>query len=102
MSMDSWVNWEGVDETVLAYRDVEVKAVELDNRSSPAEVLMGVVRGAAKLSMQTWTRTTSHGPLKRCMAIESALFFARKNNGLRRSERKGQRTGQQHAPGCWS
>ena len=90
----------GVDGTVLAYRDVEAKVVELDSRSSPAEVLMGIVGGAAELSMQTWTRTTSHSPLNRCIAIKSALFLARENNGLRRSERKGQRTAQHHAPCC--
>ena len=102
MSMEFWMSWERGNGTVLAYRDVGVKADELDNRSSPAEVLMGVVGGAAELSMQTWTRTTSHSPLNRCMTIESALFFARKYNGLRRSERKGQRTAQQHTPGCCS
>ena len=89
----------GVDGMVLAYRD---KVVELDSKSSPAEVSMGAVGAAAKLSMQTWTRTRSHSPLNRCMAIMSALFLARENNGLRRSERKGQRTTQQHAPACWS
>lgn len=88
--------------TVLAYRDVEAKVVELDSRSSPAEVVIGVVGGVAELSMQSWTRTTSHSPLNRCIAIESALFLAPENNGLRRSERKGQRTAQQHAPGPWS
>ena len=65
-----------MDGTVLAYRDVEAKVVELDSSSSPPEVLLGVVGGAAEPSMQTWTRTTSHSPPNRCMAIKSALFFA--------------------------
>ena len=68
----------GVDGTVLTYRDVEARVVILDSKSSPAEVLIGVVGGAAKLSMQTWTRMRSHSPLNRCMAVKwqsSQLFF---------------------------
>ena len=72
-----------MDGTVLAYRDVEAKVVELDSNSSPAEVVLGIVGGAAELAMHTWTRTTSHSPPNRCMAIKSAFFFAWENNGLR-------------------
>ena len=68
-----------MDGTVLTYRDVEAKVVVLDSRSSPADVLISVVSGAAELFMQTWTRTRSHSPLNRCMAINwhsSQLFFS--------------------------
>lgn len=59
---------------VPAHRDAEVKAVKLDNRSSPVVVLIGTVGGAAaEVKMQDSSRMASQSPLRCCMAMGSTV-----------------------------
>lgn len=58
---------------VFAHRDVEVKEVEFDNKSSSFAVLMGIVGGAAKVRVQKSSRTASQNLPKCCIMAESAV-----------------------------
>lgn len=75
MRMYGWMD-VGCDEMMLTHSDVGEELEKLDIRSSPLVVLMGIVFGAAKVSIQNRSKIASQYPPECCIVVELAVALS--------------------------